>query len=173
MVSFQDLRNLQKKERESAFLVPLPEDFYDQVSLYLKELKEKGIKNHNLLLLQEYENAKRVVRSIMERREEKIVLFAIRGVEINGITEDEKRFLEAIKKALAERAKVREELIADENNGGERQLKTKKVRFTVSVPAYRGADGKIYGPYEKGEVLDLPVSEAEILLKNKMVEYLE
>jgi len=44
------------------------------------------------------------------------------------------------------------------------------VRILKEVPAYKGADNIVYGPFKTGEVPELPASEAEWLVKGKFAE---
>ena len=54
-----------------------------------------------------------------------------------------------------------------------RERKVKKVRFIKDVQAYIGANKQTFGPYKSGEEGALPFEEADLLLKQKMVETAE
>lgn len=60
-------------------------------------------------------------------------------------------------------AEKKEEISFDEN---------KKVRFLSNLPRFMGLDKKVYGPFEKGTVNELPANVAELLSKKGRVEIL-
>ena len=45
------------------------------------------------------------------------------------------------------------------------------VLFLDDIPAWRGADGKEYGPFKQGEKADLPAAEAQFLKEEVKVSY--
>jgi hypothetical protein len=46
-----------------------------------------------------------------------------------------------------------------------------KVRFLKDMPAIVGADMKIYGPFAKGDVVELPKVNAEVIVKQEIASY--
>ena len=50
-------------------------------------------------------------------------------------------------------------------------LEYAKVRFLKDAPAIVGADMKTYGPFEKGEIAELPKPNAEALVKRGVATY--
>jgi DNA replication initiation complex subunit (GINS family) len=53
------------------------------------------------------------------------------------------------------------------------ERKVKKVRFIKDVNAYIGANKETFGPYKNGEEGALPCEEADLLLRQKMAEFVE
>jgi len=45
-----------------------------------------------------------------------------------------------------------------------------QVRFKRKQQAWKGADGKTYGDYTAGQVVELPTAEADFLIQNKLAE---
>jgi len=48
-----------------------------------------------------------------------------------------------------------------------------KVRFTSSVPEFKGTDLNDYGPFSEGEVVDVPVDNADILTARGNAEFVD
>jgi len=46
-----------------------------------------------------------------------------------------------------------------------------KVRFLKDMPAIVGADMKVYGPFAKGDVVELPKVNAEVIVKQEIASY--
>jgi len=48
--------------------------------------------------------------------------------------------------------------------------KTGRIRILSDVSPYKGLDGKEYGPFKFGEVVELPIEEIQWLVKEKLAE---
>src|SRR3989344_4523713 len=93
-LDYSYLRDIQRRESESAALVPVDNDFYDTVSEFLSAKQKEAIESNSLLVIKECENLKRIVMSISSKREEKIVLMALRNENnIDGLTKEEKEIV--------------------------------------------------------------------------------
>ena len=73
------------------------------------------------------------------------------------------------------KAEEAEGVQAEGSSAEEKPEKTLKegyiqVLITEYVEAYRGLDGKVYGPYKRGEVVELPKEEGEWLVKAGMAK---
>ncbi|MBN2478273.1 DNA replication complex GINS family protein [Candidatus Micrarchaeota archaeon] len=169
MLSYSTLREIQKKELESGALVELDEDFYSQVSELLQNKKEEALASSSMLSLREYENIKKIVLSIQGRREEKILLMALRSEKSHlGLTLEEQEMLLSIRNLLSDyRNKVDAIWVSPEN---EKEKKMKKVKMTRDVDEYKGNDDNLFGPFSKDEEYMLPKEEADWLVKAKMAE---
>lgn len=164
MLDYSGLRNIQKQERESAALVKLEKDFYEELFQFLKGKKQEALKSQSLILMREYENLKRMTASIRAKREEKIVLMAVRGEENGkGLTSEEAKLLRELSAVLKKsRVKMQDDL-------GEKK-KEKVIKILSDVERYKGADSKLYGPFKEGEEVELPEPEIQWLLKSKLAE---
>lgn len=100
-LTYSALREIQKKEMESSEIVRVEQDFYEQVSALLKERKQAAMSDESMSALREYENIRKIAAGIQAKREEKIVLMALRGDKIHdGLTEKEHELLENILERL-------------------------------------------------------------------------
>jgi len=164
------LRDIQKNELESTKLTSLEENFYANASEFLSVRKKEAFASGSTLSIREYENIKKILTTIKERREEKIILMAIRGEGNSGrLTPEEKKLL----KELSDAVKKFRESIADSSASEESTLpvpEKKKVKLLKDVEPYKGLDNNVYGPYKSGDEVELPPAEAEWLLKAKMAE---
>jgi len=169
MFDYSGLRDIQRKEMESSAIVSLPEDFYQMISQLLSKKKEEAMASKSLVAIKEYENIKKVVASIAAKREEKIVLMAVRGEgEGAGLTNEERELL----KGLSSIIKKSREGVKSVWETEPAQDNSRRVKILKDVEKYRGLDNAIYGPFKEGEEKSLPRSEAEWLLKAGMAEIL-
>ncbi len=167
-MNYSDLRDIQKKEMESSAIVSLPDDFYSSVSQLLSKKSAEAVDSKSLLTIKEYENIKKVVVAIAAKREEKIVLMAVRGErEGAGLTAQEREMLKDLSSIIRrsretiQGAWASEEPLRDES---------KRIKMLRDVSQYRGLDNSVYGPFKQGTEQKLPPAEAEWLLKAGMAE---
>lgn len=169
MISYSMLRDIQKKEMDSAAIVKLDESFYSEVANFIEEKKRLAKESGSLLSIKEYENVRKIVSAIQVRREEKIVLMAVRGEsDPKGLTKEENGLLKDLCKRIDECRQSISDIWNRKRDGPE----TKKVRILKDIEPYTGLDKKAYGPFKNGEEPLLPLAEAEWLLKSRMAEVL-
>ncbi len=172
MLNYVMLRDIQKKESESAAVVRLEPEFYEEAAKLIADRKRVALDSGSILAIKEYENARKIVAAIQMKREEKIVLMAVRGEKDSpGLTKEEAGLLgELSDRITSSRSKV-----SDIWNGGREAgsaPSTRKVRILKDIEAYSGIDKAVYGPFRTGEERILPVSEADWLLKSRLAELL-
>ena len=127
---FQNLREIQKKERSLSSLSPVGEDFYQQISSYFNLLMERI--DNNPFSFESYllRDAQRIVVEICERREYKITNSAVMNAQrsyhlfknsredgrpkipSNSTPEEEKLYLEIYKSLTAYRVEMRSPLVS-------------------------------------------------------------
>lgn len=166
MLTYSALREIQKKEMESAALVKVDENFYEQVAELLEKKKEEALISKSILTIKEYENIKKIIATIQLKREEKLVLMAIRSkVTEEGLTTREKKTLEGISDIIAKnRTAISETWSIDQSTN------IRRIKIIKDVEQYKGLDNVIYGPFRMGEQPLLPKEEIEWLLKSRMAE---
>ncbi|MEW6528356.1 MAG: hypothetical protein AB1391_00560 [Candidatus Micrarchaeota archaeon] len=170
MLTYSELREIQKKEIESFELVKVEKDFYSQLKLFIESKKACALKNQSFDEMREFENAKKIVRSIITKRREKIsMLFTLQNQEIEGLANEERLFLAQIRKIASESFEQFDSLFLEPKN---EILRRTRIKIVKTLEAYKGFDNNIYGPYKEGEEIFLPEEEAEWLLKNKMAEHI-
>jgi len=170
MLNYSSLREFQRREMESSGLVEVPEGFYTEVADLLKQRKKEAMKSQSLLIIKEYENIKRIVQSLQAKREEKIVLMALRGEGSSaGLAFEEREMLKGLSQIIKKSRSVVKSVWDSESSG---QELSRRVRILKDISAYKGLDDNTYGPFKQSEEVSLPETEAEWLLKSKMAEIL-
>lgn len=165
MLTYSALREIQKKELESGALVELEDDFHSQVLELLKVKKEEA-KEGTVMSTREYANIKRIISIIIAKREEKIVLMALRSEKSHiGFTREEKNVFLKVKQLIND---YRDNLALE----SDKKPLIQKIKVTKDLEQYKGSDNKIYGPFKEGEILSLPEEETKWLLKEKIAEKL-
>ena len=217
-ITFTFLREVQRKERENKELVPLPKDFIEELREYLKR-KVQVLSNPEMADfydIRAIENIKPVIKSIFDKRERKIIMFAVRSGKTgtkpkNMLPHEEEMFLK-IKNAVLESRKVLEDLLSiidiyalgcvspkkeesisenienvqekekhEEKMEGEKAEKVEvkeekeeeqkclldyiKIEITKDIPEFVGMDLNRYGPWKKGEVVEVPRKIGEVLIR--------
>ncbi len=167
MLSYAVLRDIQKREMESSALVNLEDGFYADIAELLAKTKQDAMGGDSMLPLREYENIKKIVRGIQAKREEKIVLLAIRAESSGaGLTAEEKDMLEELRSTID---KSRGRLLSVWGKE-KKPSEQKRVKLLQNVEEYKGLDNKLYGPFKEGEEQTLPGGEAEWLMNAGMAE---
>jgi DNA replication initiation complex subunit (GINS family) len=172
MLNYAKLREMQRSEMASSELCQVEEDFYSRLRGFLEEKKGEAVGSQNLLVIKEYENLRKISKAIVNKRNEKLVLLALRGKrESAGMTREEANFLTHLSRAIEEN-ESQLAFIFEERNGGAARDNIKRVRLLKNISPYKGLDEKVYGPFKEGEEVELPPEEAQWLLKEKMAELL-
>ncbi len=168
MLAYSRLREIQKKEMESLELVKMEKDFYAQLAQFIESKKATALKNQSFAEMRELENIKKVAKSIIAKRREKLLMISALSVETpEGLAECEQEFLAQLKSTVEKSFGPLEALFEEPRNG----IAGTKVKIVKTIDAYKGFDNKIYGPFMEGEEIALPEEEAEWLLKSKMAEH--
>lgn len=170
MLNYSDLRDIQRKEMESSAVVALSDDFYQSMSMLLAEKKSAAQSSKSLLAIKEYENIKKILLSVQAKREEKIVLMAVRGESAGpGLTSEEREMLKELSSIVNKSRTVIKGVWESEEAA---PPDARRIRLLQDVAQYKGLDNSVYGPFRKGEEQMLPNVEAEWLLKSRMAELL-
>ena len=78
------------------------------------------------------------------------------------------------KKGVSDKEEIKENL-DDENMPFDENSSVpdvKKVKFLNDMPQFVGQDMKEYGPYDKEQIVEVPLSIADLLIKQGVVESL-
>jgi len=129
MISFESLREFQRKEKYEKGLTELPNGFYPQCSISLKSMEEKAKDTSGIL---ELEGMKKTLEDVLEMRERKILLMALhsaRGASapINLLPEEKKFFDNLLSNIIG----LRKDLLDDIMQG---RLKVPKEEIKQKLP---------------------------------------
>ncbi len=191
-INYKTLRRIQEMEKKSPSLTRIEPNFYNDLSKYLENLADRLGKESSpqkqMLLKVEIRDTNKIVTSIYEMREKKILLATIskaRGgnpnlknlVDVEKdlfestlelMTQMRKQVLEKKSKGSTEKEKTVEPKKEDKKNGGQENSKP-VVRVTKSIPKFIGTDMKEYN-LRGGDVLSLPADMRDMLLKRGVVK---
>jgi len=172
-ISFEFIRKIQREEMTEPKLSKIPEDFYQKAKNYLEQKKSIAEKKNDKLESLEVKNVERLLEDIFNRRETKMLNNAIitvrTGIPPQNLIEDEKEFFEsAVNMMRSQRERVLNLLFKKT-----KEIKDfEKIEFSEDVEEFVGIDLKKYGPFNKGDVADIPIENAKLLIKMKKAKRL-
>ncbi|MFH1107554.1 MAG: hypothetical protein V1787_06720 [Candidatus Micrarchaeota archaeon] len=184
-LSFEALRKVQLQERNFGALSALQDDFYESYSLWILEQQRALKSGFTIERMKVFENSKKILDEVRLKREQKILLKALKdyrngAVSSDGLAKEEKALYVGIVGGLKEfeetaaspagREKPEAQPIAvDLQTAAEEKPEppadSLKLKFAVAVPQFVGLDGTSYGPYEAGKVASVKKEVAEILVR--------
>lgn len=182
MITYNDLYEAARKERYSEQLQQLPKNFLGEVADYLKEKKQLALKEDGdfsdmiTKTKKQLENAVALFHELMTRRRKKILTLVLIAAE-TGISKqdfenmfDFERILfeELIKNIEESDRKINETL----NGKKEGVSKNELVLFKSDVNEFMDMEGEKIGPFEKGQVANIPKEIAKILVEDHKAEAL-
>lgn len=170
-LTYSRLREIQKKEMESFEPVKLEKDFYSQLRQFIETRKASAMKSQSFMEMRELENVRKVAKSIIAKRREKLaMLSAIAGTGMEGLTDEEQAYLGQVRRVAADSFGALDSIFEEPKEQAAHRL---KIKIMKTLEAYKGFDNNIYGPYKEGEEILLPEEEADWLLKSKMAEHIQ
>lgn len=180
MITYSEIYEVLRKEKYNEQLQQIPSNFLSEVSTYLQDKKQLVEKDSNTFsetiqkIKKQIDNANSILREIMSRRERKIIelafLAAKTGVskrDIENMLPHEREFFETITKKIAENETMLKNML---NGEKEKSLKNQFVRFKQDIDEFLDVDGNVLGPFNKGEVANLPKEIVSILVKEDKAE---
>lgn len=183
MITYSDLYEAARKERYSEQLQPLSKNFIVEVAEYLKEKKQLSLKEDDIFsdmiakTKKQLENAVTLFRELMIRRRKKIlglVLIAaetgISKQDFNNMLSFEKSLFEELIKNIENSEKKISEIL--EGKTAE-ELKNELVIFKTDVEEFLDREGEKIGPFQKGQVANIPKEIAKILINDGKAEIVE
>jgi DNA replication initiation complex subunit (GINS family) len=189
-INYKTLRKLQQREQTSVTLTKINVDFYQALSSFIKNIERSVEQEKNPLKVKlftdEIINTKKIVNSIYELREKKIVQAAL--ATARGATPDLKNILEIERKLydtlVQQIIDARKEIFEEHNDRHPQpqsmpQITPEKqksisntnpiVRVLEDTPEFIGTDEKTYS-LRKEDVISLPREMTKLLLKKGVVK---
>ncbi len=184
MITYNDIYEAARKERYSEQLQAIPKNFILEVAKYMKDKKEIAAKNSDdfsdviVKTKKQLENATTLFKELVIRRRKKILNLVLVATE-TGISKQDFENMLAIEKALFEELmscmdaseKKLNELLNGEK--GEQVKNNELVVFLENVDEFLGVEGDKMGPYNKGEIANIPKEIAKILSDGKKAEIVD
>jgi len=184
MITYSDIYEAARKERYSEQLQPLQKNFLDEFASYLKEKKEitsKSVDDFSdnvMKTKKQLENAITLFRELLLRRRKKIlnlVLIAtetgIAKADFENMLSFEKELFESIMKCM----EFADKKMGESFNGDKKSLEQKNqlILFIDGVEEFLDLSGEKLGPFEKGQIANIPKDIAQILIDDGKAELLE
>ena len=222
MITYQELRKIQAKERENQDLQELGENFIDEIAEYiatkrnaLREMKGKDSvfsRDSAGEIEQELRNVMSIISDIYDRRQRKILSQVMISLKTDSLEDTSKMFefenqiYEKVLSLLkAYRSNFLKKMISSPGTRPQEpkqetpesspvpktvapkqglvkqptetikkpDVKEVLLRTTHDVPSFVWQNGTTYGPFIRGDVVNLPEPVAEILLNTDKAETIE
>jgi len=183
MITYNDIYEAARKERYSDQLQPLMKNFVSEVATYLKEKKDLTLTGQdefvdsNLKTKKQIENAITLFKELLLRRRKKIlnlVLIAsetgISKQDFENMLDFEKELFETLMKCFESSDKKVNEILNGKN--GE-SIKNELICFKENVDEFMGFDGEKVGPFDTGQIANLPREITRILIDSGKAELIE
>ena len=183
MITYNDIYEAARKERYSEQLQKLAKNFVVEISNYLKEKKEIASKKDDDFLdviiktKKQMENAMTLFKELILRRKKKILNLVLIATETGISKQDfdnmlsfEKNLFEDLMKCMDFSDKKLNEVLKGKKR---EEQKNELIIFKTGVEEFVGLDGEKMGPYEKGQIVNLPKEIVKILIDDGKAEIIE
>ena len=180
MITYNDIYEYARKERYSKQLQSLPKKFVQEVAIYLKEKKEVIAKENDLFsdnlvkTKKQLENAITLFKELMLRRRKKILELVLIATETGISKQDfenmfdfEKNLFDELIKCINTSDKKLNQLL---NGVEEKESENKLIVIIENIGEFIGLKGEKMGPYDKGQIANIPKDIAQILIDDKKAE---
>jgi DNA replication initiation complex subunit (GINS family) len=179
MITYNDIYEASRKERYSEQLQKISKRFILDLAKYLAEKKEIASKEDDafsdiiMKTKKQLENAITLFKELMLRRRKKILNLVLIAAETGISKQDfenmldfEKTLFEDLMKCLDCSDKRLNEIL----NGKEKTKDNEMIIFKENVQEFAGLDGEKMGPYEKGQIVNIPKEISKILINDEKAE---
>ena len=183
MITYNDIYEAARKERNSEQLQPIAKSFVDEVANYLKDKKEIAAKEDDVFsdviikTKKQLENAITLFKELMLRRRKKILNLVLIAAETGISKQDfdnmlnfEKSLFEEFMKCIDISDKKLNEVL---NGKSEQEQKNELVSFIEDVEEFVGLDGEKMGGFKKGQIANIPKEIANILVADGKCEIID
>ena len=168
-------------EEAKSEIQPLPENFYSEVSSYLKSLRSemKGLDEKSLkakLKHQEIQKAYWLAKSLITKRFEKIVktLFKEKKkINQNNLTVEEKLVYQHLDEAFKKMDEIVRRILEGKTLDLEEKTGKLILRFLKDTPSLVGLNLKTYGPFKAEDLASIPIKNVEKLIGYGIVKKVE
>jgi len=181
MITYNEIYEAARKERYSEKLQVIQKNFIVEVSNYLREKKEISSKEDDVFsdvimkTKKQLENAITLFKELMLRRRKKILSLVLIAAETGISKQDfdnmlpmEKELFENLMKSIDLTDKKMNESL---NGKEEETLKNDLLVFKENIEEIIDMSGSMLGPFEKGQIANLPKEIAKILVDDNKAEF--
>ena len=174
-MDYDELRKIHRIEKSKKELQKLEDNFYKECVDLMNEYFEKYEKTKDIEYLKILENVQSIVKSILFLRQQKIVFSALRlsvadEYDTENMTTKEKDFFDKLYKLIKENIMFIEKVSSGKFVEECKDINKIKIKILLDIPQFAGEDENIYGPYKKGEIIEINKEEGEILIEKNLAE---
>jgi DNA replication initiation complex subunit (GINS family) len=179
MITYNDIYEAARKERYSDQLQQLPKNFVNEVSDYLREKRDISSKENDVFsdvivkTKKQLENAITLFKELILRRKKKLLSLVLIATETGISKQDfdnmlpfEKTMFEDLMKSID----LSDKKLNDILNGNKEEQKNELVVFKEYVEEFVGLEGEKMGPFEKGQIANIPKEIVKILIDSGKAE---
>jgi DNA replication initiation complex subunit (GINS family) len=194
LITYETIRSAHRAEKDEE-LQKLPEGFFESVRNWFKH--KESMKDTTSLL--EVENAKKLLEDIINRRQKKVVLAALRTVRgdlpPSNLNDEERKFFDKIvnilkgfRNNMKEKFRSFDDIVEEKIEDAKKSVEVLKpqekvepqklikpdgklmVKILSNLPRFVGSNLESYGPLKAGDVITLPEKIGNILITRKVAE---
>ena len=179
-LSYDEVRRIHRLEKNSSKIVPVEQEFYNFLNSFISIEKKQYLESLTDLSStksRDFTNLKKMIEEIFSLREKKVLTKALVAsktgdINIEGLAIQEKKMFNEILSLLKKHNLVLQEIFSDSSKkqAKKKDLNNLSVQILLEVPSFVGADMKEYGPFKKGQVIELPLEIAKLLSERKLAE---
>ncbi|MEM1689320.1 MAG: hypothetical protein QXX33_04890 [Candidatus Hadarchaeales archaeon] len=172
-LTLDELAEICKREMNSKDVEKLADGFVQDVCKLLEKLKMEIQQKRGLekaLAERQLSEAIRLTELLFSVRTTKAIILILTGRAPQNLVEIEREKFSEVNRLLAEirRSLVSEEKITIKIPGAcVRRLVVFRLGISQKIV---GVDGKIYGPFDAGDIANLPAENAELVIKHRFAE---
>jgi DNA replication initiation complex subunit (GINS family) len=164
MITYADIQKIYMNEKAATELQKIDDCFYYDAADLLTKIE-----------VEHREHISKKVYEIFERRRNKLVFAALRSgqKELANMLPVEKKFYGKLAKDIEDYKEILSGEPAKESEdktGVNTQVKKVKVKFLMPFPSIIGSDMVHYGPFKDGDVADMPLDNAKVLVDEEAAE---
>lgn len=183
MITYNDIYEAARKERYSDQLQSLGKNFIEEVAEYLRDKKEAASREDDVFsdaiakTKKQLENAVILFNELILRRRKKILNLVLIAAETGISKQDfenmlpfERTLFEEMMKNIDSTNKQMHELL---NGKKEEEEKNELILFKANVDRFMDLEGGNLGPFEKGQMANIPKTIAKILVDDGKADVVE
>ncbi len=178
VMDYDEIRRIHRLERNTSKLVPLSENFYNELNDFVKDQRENyldSLKEFSPNKARDFTNLKKMIEEIFSLREKKVITKALissrtKESSLEGMPLPEKKLFEKLLSLLNSHNELMEGFFQGKSVNRQKDLNIVSVKILSEIPSFVGTDMKDYGPFSKDQIVSLPYAVAKLLVSRSMAE---
>ncbi len=184
MITYNDIYEAARKERYSDQLQKLPKNFIFEVSAYLESKKQVALQSEEdfsdvvMKTKKQLENARTLFRELLTKRRKKILDLVLIAAETGISKQDFENMLDFEKELFEELMKcmdASDKKLSEKLNSKveDQSSKNSLIVFLDKVEEFVDMTGNKVGPFDEGQMANLPKEIVKILVDDKKAQIVE